>query len=71
MPFEDLSIVCNILNLSMKIQASPPGLLIKKFYRILNLAVGGNWGGHRVDNDAFPAGRGDDYLKVYKMIWKN
>ena len=44
MPFEDLSIVCNILNLSTKIQASPPGLLIKKFYRIRNLAVGGNWG---------------------------
>jgi beta-glucanase (GH16 family) len=41
----------------------------KKFHLILNLAVGGNWGGAQgVDNSAFPTSMVIDYVKVYKMI---
>jgi len=41
----------------------------KKFYMILNVAVGGNWGGAQgVDNTAFPTSMEVDYVKVYKMI---
>ncbi len=41
----------------------------KKFFLILNIAVGGNWGGAQgVDATAFPASMEVDYVKVYKMI---
>ena len=41
----------------------------KKFYMILNLAIGGNWGGAQgVDDTIFPATIEVDYVKVYKMI---
>lgn len=41
----------------------------KKFFMIMNIAVGGNWGGAQgVDNTVFPATMVVDYVKVYKMI---
>lgn len=41
----------------------------KKFYMILNLAIGGNWGGAQgVDDNIFPVTMQVDYVKVYKMI---
>lgn len=41
----------------------------KRFHLILNLAVGGNWGGAQgVDNTAFPASMEVDYVRLYKMI---
>ncbi|MGN6293197.1 MAG: glycoside hydrolase family 16 protein [Chitinophagaceae bacterium] len=41
----------------------------KRFHLILNLAVGGNWGGAQgVDNTAFPATMEVDYVRLYKMI---
>ncbi|MGC4100720.1 glycoside hydrolase family 16 protein [Ferruginibacter sp.] len=41
----------------------------KRFHLILNVAVGGNWGGAKgVDSDAFPTSMVVDYVKVYKMI---
>lgn len=41
----------------------------QKFYLLLNIAVGGNWGGAQgVDDNAFPATMEVDYVKVYKMI---
>jgi beta-glucanase (GH16 family) len=41
----------------------------KKQFMILNIAVGGNWGGVQgVDNTVFPATMEVDYVKVYKMI---
>ncbi len=41
----------------------------KKFFLILNVAVGGNWGGAQgVDNAVFPASMVIDYVKVYKLI---
>ncbi len=41
----------------------------KPFHLILNVAVGGNWGGVQgVDNNIFPATMEVDYVKVYKMI---
>lgn len=41
----------------------------KKFFLILNVAVGGNWGGAQgVDDTVFPAAMLVDYVKVYKMI---
>lgn len=40
-----------------------------KFFMILNVAVGGNWGGAQgVDDNVFPATLAVDYVKVYKMI---
>jgi beta-glucanase (GH16 family) len=40
----------------------------KKFHLILNVAVGGNWGGQQgVDDDSFPAKMEVDYVRVYKM----
>jgi beta-glucanase (GH16 family) len=39
----------------------------KRFHLILNLAVGGNWGGVQgVDENAFPAQMEVDYVRVYK-----
>lgn len=41
----------------------------KKFHIIMNVAVGGDWGGVQgVDNTVFPAAMQVDYVKVYKMI---
>ena len=41
----------------------------QKFFMILNVAVGGNWGGAMgVDNSAFPATMDVDYVRVYKWI---
>lgn len=41
----------------------------KNFFLILNIAVGGNWGGAQgVDNTIFPATMLVDYVRVYKMI---
>jgi beta-glucanase (GH16 family) len=40
----------------------------KKFHLLLNIAVGGNWGGAQgVDDTVFPATMEIDYVKVYKM----
>jgi beta-glucanase (GH16 family) len=41
----------------------------KKFFIILNVAVGGNWGGAQgIDDTAFPTSMVVDYVKVYKMV---
>jgi beta-glucanase (GH16 family) len=41
----------------------------RKFFLILNVAVGGNWGGAQgVDDTVFPASMQVDYVKVFKMI---
>ena len=41
----------------------------KKFFMILNIAVGGNWGGAQgVDNTIFPARMEIDYVRAYKML---
>lgn len=41
----------------------------KPFHIILNVAVGGNWGGkHGVDSSVFPQKMVVDYVKVYKNI---
>lgn len=41
----------------------------KRFFMILNVAVGGNWGGAQgVDNNIFPQQMQVDYVRVYKMI---
>ncbi|MGX5816588.1 glycoside hydrolase family 16 protein [Chitinophaga lutea] len=40
----------------------------KRFHLLLNLAVGGNWGGQRgVDDLAFPASMVVDYVRVYQL----
>jgi beta-glucanase (GH16 family) len=36
------------------------------FFILLNLAVGGNWPGFTVDNNAFPANMYVDYVRVYQ-----
>jgi beta-glucanase (GH16 family) len=41
----------------------------KKFHLLINLAVGGNWGGAQgVDDTIFPASFMVDYVRFYKMI---
>ena len=41
----------------------------KKFFLILNVAVGGGWGGAQgIDNTVFPASMVVDYVKVFKLI---
>ncbi len=41
----------------------------KRFHLIMNLAVGGNWGGAQgVDDSIFPKSMEVDYVRVYKMI---
>lgn len=43
----------------------------KPFHILLNLAIGGDWGGAEgVDEEAFPATFKIDYVRVYKMIEK-
>ncbi len=41
----------------------------KRFHLLLNLAIGGNWGGAQgVDDSIFPKSLEIDYVRVYKMI---
>ena len=41
----------------------------KRFHWLLNIAVGGNWGGQQgVDENAFPATMEIDYVRVYPLI---
>lgn len=41
----------------------------KRFYLLLNVAVGGNWGGkYGIDEAAFPTAMEVDYVRVYKWI---
>lgn len=41
----------------------------KRFHLLLNVAVGGDWGGAKgIDNDSFPNKMEIDYVRVYKMI---
>lgn len=43
----------------------------KRFHLLLNIAVGGDWGGQQGINDSvFPATMDIDYVRVYKMIEK-
>lgn len=43
----------------------------KRFHLLLNIAVGGNWGGAQgVDPNVFPTAMEIDYVRVYKMIDK-
>jgi beta-glucanase (GH16 family) len=43
----------------------------KRFHLILNIAVGGNWGGQQgVDDSGFPATMEIDYVRFFKMIPK-
>ena len=43
----------------------------KRFHLLLNLAVGGDWGGAQgIDDGAFPSTMEVDYVRVYKMIDK-
>lgn len=41
----------------------------RRFHLLLNLAVGGNWGGKEgVDDPAFPAAMQVDYVRVYRLV---
>jgi len=41
----------------------------KKFFLIINLAIGGDWGGiNGIDNSIFPATMEIDYVRVYNFI---
>lgn len=41
----------------------------KKFFLIINLAIGGDWGGIKgIDNSIFPATMEIDYVRVYNFI---
>ncbi|MXV17093.1 family 16 glycosylhydrolase [Pedobacter sp. HMF7056] len=41
----------------------------KRFHILLNLAIGGDWGGAKgVDDNIFPASMEVDYVRVYKLI---
>jgi beta-glucanase (GH16 family) len=43
----------------------------KRFHLLLNVAVGGDWGGAQgIDQNAFPVSMEVDYVRVYKMIDK-
>lgn len=43
----------------------------KRFHLLLNIAVGGNWGGSKgVDTGVFPQSMEVDYVRVYKMLEK-
>jgi beta-glucanase (GH16 family) len=43
----------------------------KKFHLLMNVAVGGNWGGAQgIDPNVYPAVMEVDYVRVYKMIEK-
>lgn len=48
---------------------SPTWPFDKRFHLLINLAIGGNWGGAQgVDDSIFPAVYEIDYVRVYKMI---
>jgi beta-glucanase (GH16 family) len=36
------------------------------FYLIVNVAIGGNFGGHDIDDSIFPQDFSVDYIRVYK-----
>jgi hypothetical protein len=38
----------------------------KKFFILLNMAIGGTWPGYNIDNSAFPANMYVDYVRVYQ-----
>jgi beta-glucanase (GH16 family) len=38
------------------------------FFILLNLAIGGNWPGFTIDNNAFPANMYVDYVRVYQNV---
>ncbi len=41
----------------------------KRFHWLINIAVGGNWGGQQgVDEEAFPATMEVDYVRVFKLV---
>lgn len=40
----------------------------KRFFLLLNIAVGGNWGGPVVNDAAFPARMEVDYVRVYSLV---
>lgn len=41
----------------------------KRFFLLMNIAVGGNWGGIMgIDDAAFPATMQVDYVRVYKFV---
>jgi beta-glucanase (GH16 family) len=41
----------------------------KKFHLLLNVAVGGNWGGQKgIDENIFPATMAVDYVRVFKKV---
>ncbi|HET6783508.1 MAG TPA: glycoside hydrolase family 16 protein [Pseudoxanthomonas sp.] len=41
----------------------------QRFHFLINIAVGGNWGGKEgVDDDSFPARMQVDYVRVYRLI---
>jgi len=41
----------------------------KGFHWLINIAVGGNWGGQQgVDEAAFPASMEVDYVRVYDLV---
>jgi beta-glucanase (GH16 family) len=41
----------------------------KRFHLLINLAIGGNWGGAQgVDDSIFPRSLELEYVRVYKMI---
>lgn len=43
----------------------------KRFHLLMNIAVGGDWGGQKgVDDDSFPARMQVDYVRVYRLIEK-
>lgn len=43
----------------------------KRFHLLMNIAVGGDWGGQQgVDDDSFPARMQIDYVRVYRLIGK-
>ena len=43
----------------------------QKFHFLINIAVGGNWGGQKgVDDASFPARMQVDYVRVYRLIEK-
>jgi beta-glucanase (GH16 family) len=41
------------------------------FFILLNLAIGGNWPGFTIDNNAFPANMYVDYVRVYRAGTSN
>ncbi|MDX2047104.1 MAG: glycoside hydrolase family 16 protein [Chitinophagaceae bacterium] len=58
-----------VFEFSNQYSGSPYWPFDKKFHLILNIAVGGNWGGAQgIDNAVFPAVLEVDYVRVYKFV---